>query len=543
MPGSSGSSKPSKSSSKSVGKSSGRRSIQIDPVAPLVTEVFGDDDIAEIKPIVNPFGKLRGKTSRRPSVVPAARPTDAGVRPAYIVIFREKSTRNVSKLSTMLGVGESKRRVRAAHAETASGGAGAPGAVGIRLASPHEGSAEPLVLERLGLAALDLTPDEHDKLTRDDSVRVIVPNRVRRLPTIRNIAEGADAGIASDDDAAESIPAALAPPESLPDSPQLAYMMGLRDALNLAINAQLTGASPAASGGASASILNRRAHSWCLDMIGLGAGYTRATGRGVKVAVLDTGADLDHPDLRSQILLSASFINSELDADDAQGHGTHCAGVIAAAAKSVGGRRYSVAPDAQLLIGKVLNKDGEGSDDEILAGIQWAADNGARIISMSLGSERAKNEPFDDMYEALASDLLAEDPGVLFVAAAGNESDRPKKKIAPVGNPAACPSILAVSALDRNRRVYDYGCAHIDAIGSLDLCAPGVNVYSAWKAGRFARISGTSMATPHVAGVAALLLEANPKLRAKDLWSALSAAAHAIDPPRDFGRGLVRVPM
>jgi subtilisin len=542
MPDSSGSSKSSKAPSKSAGKSSGRRAIQIDPVSPIVTEVFGEDDVVEVKPIVGAFGKPLGKSfgksfgksSRRPIAVPAAHSPDAAARPGFIVLFREKSARNVSKLSAVLGVGESKRRARAGFAETASGG------VGIRLASPHEGAAEPLVLERLGLAALDLTTDEHEKLTRDDSVRVIVPNRVRHLPAIRNIAEGADAEITADGDPMDLIPAALMPPESLPDSPQLAYMMGLRDALNLAINAQLAGATPAA---ASASILSRRAHSWCLDMIGLGAGYTRATGRGVKVAVLDTGADLDHPDLRSQILLSSSFIKDEPDADDAQGHGTHCAGVIAAVAKSVGGRRYSVAPDAQLLIGKVLNKDGDGSDDEILAGIEWAADNGARIISMSLGSERAENDPFDDLYETLASDLLAEDPGVLFIAAAGNESDRPNKKLAPVGNPAACPSILAVSALDRNRRVYDYGCAHTDAIGALDLCAPGVNVYSAWKAGRFARISGTSMATPHVAGVAALLLEANPKLRAKDLWSMLSAAAQPIDPPRDFGRGLVRVPV
>ena len=133
-----------------------------------------------------------------------------------------------------------------------------------------------------------------------------------------------------------------------------------------------------------------------------------------------------------------------------------------------------MAPDADLIVGKVLNNEGEGQDDQILDGIDWAADFGAKIISMSLGSERAAGQPFATPYERLAERLLAS--GVLFVAAAGNESNRPFSTAA-VGNPAACPSIMAVAAVDRNRQVASFSCAQLDGIGTLDISGPGVAVY------------------------------------------------------------------
>src|SRR5207302_10269296 len=120
-----------------------------------------------------------------------------------------------------------------------------------------------------------------------------------------------------------------------------------------------------------------------------------------------------------------------------------------------------IAPKAELLIGKVLNDLGSGYDDQILEGIQWAADAGARVISMSLGTPRAQGEPYSDPYEVVAENLLDEEPGVIIVAAAGNESNR-ANLIAPVGNPAACPSILAIAAVDRDRQIGWVSCRQVD---------------------------------------------------------------------------------
>jgi subtilisin len=259
--------------------------------------------------------------------------------------------------------------------------------------------------------------------------------------------------------------------------------------------------------------------------------------------VLDTGIDLNHPDFSDRFPGgndTASFISGET-VQDGNGHGTHCAGVIAGASSSVGGRRYSVAPEAELIIGKVLSDAGQGYDDQIVDGIDWAVDAGAQVISMSLGSGRQPNEPYADLYETVAANHLASEPGALIVAAAGNESNRPYS-IAAVGNPAACPSILAVSALDRFRKVAYFSCATMDQIGQVDLTAPGVAVFSAWTGGGFKTISGTSMATPHVAGVAALILELEPTLRATDLWNRLVSLCTNLDPIVDFGSGLAQAP-
>jgi subtilisin family serine protease len=259
---------------------------------------------------------------------------------------------------------------------------------------------------------------------------------------------------------------------------------------------------------------------------------------------LDTGIDFNHPDFAGRFAGgndTASFVPGVSSAQDGNGHGTHCAGVIAGAAASSGQRRYSVAPDAELLIGKVLDDGGSGFDDQILDGIDWAADSGAQIISMSLGSGRNSGDPYSDPYEVVAGNLLAMMPGTLMVAAAGNESARPAF-IAAVGNPASCPSILAVAAVDRFKRVADFSCGQRDNIGFVDVAAPGLGVYSAWTGGGFNTISGTSMATPHVAGLAALLLEVQPDLSANQLWKRLGELCESLSTPEDFGKGLVQAP-
>jgi subtilisin len=158
-------------------------------------------------------------------------------------------------------------------------------------------------------------------------------------------------------------------------------------------------------------------------------------------------------------------------------------------------------------------------------------------VSMSLGAARRPGAPYAVAYQRAAENY----PGILFVAAAGNESNRPDYTAA-VGNPAACPAFLAVAAVDSARRVAWFSCAQKDDIGVLDLSAPGVSVHSAWKNGGFRAISGTSMATPHVAGLAALHAEARQHATARQLWDELLRTAVPLGDATDFGKGLAQAP-
>lgn len=280
--------------------------------------------------------------------------------------------------------------------------------------------------------------------------------------------------------------------------------------------------------------------SWCLEVMGVSAGR-RPTGRGVTVAVLDTGVDLDHPDLAGRFEEDSSavcFVPNER-VQDRHGHGTHCAGVVGGPARSHSGIHYGVAPGARLLVGKVLSDTGAGFADSILDGIDWAAENGARVISLSCVSSRAAGEPHAVAYQRVAESLLQASPGVLLLAAAGNSSERPWYTRA-VGNPAACPSLMAVAAVRRARNVASFSGRQMDEIGMVNVSAPGVGVHSAWTGASYRTMSGTSMAVSHVAGLAALYLEEQPELSARELWRALEARAEPLGDVRDFGSGLVQ---
>jgi subtilisin family serine protease len=284
-------------------------------------------------------------------------------------------------------------------------------------------------------------------------------------------------------------------------------------------------------------------HSWCLELIGIPTDYSVATGQGVKVAVLDTGIDLAHPDFSGRLTENdnaVSFVPNQ-SVLDGHGHGTHCAGCIAGPVQSVGGKRYGVAPDVDLLVGKVLGNNGFGRDDQIIDGIDWAVEMGAKIISLSLSSRRAVDEPSSMLYEQVAKNLLEDDPGVLVVAAAGNSSRRPNST-RPVENPAACPSLMAVAAVDQLKKIGAFSCSQMDAHGEINISGPGVAVYSSWVDSGFRLNNGTSMATPHVAGVAALHLERDPDLTAGELWQVLESNAAPLGDPQDFGSGLVQAP-
>ncbi|MGW7197925.1 S8 family serine peptidase [Streptomyces chryseus] len=267
------------------------------------------------------------------------------------------------------------------------------------------------------------------------------------------------------------------------------------------------------------------------------ANWSLMTGRDVKIAVLDTGVDTDHQDLINCIEEAASFVPGQ-SVEDGNGHGTHCIGTAASPAEN---GRYGVAIESRVLAGKVLNNRGRGSDGQILAGMAWAVAQGAKVISMSLGGPVEPGELFPQTYENVAKRALQH--GVVIVAAAGNESERPGF-VAPVGRPANCPSILSVGALGKDLATASFSCGGINgAGGQVDIAAPGVEIWSAAPDDTYQTLDGTSMATPHVAGVLALLAEAHPGASATDLKARLLSMAHPLpQPARDVGAGLLQAP-
>ncbi|MET1071023.1 MAG: S8 family serine peptidase [Umezawaea sp.] len=283
--------------------------------------------------------------------------------------------------------------------------------------------------------------------------------------------------------------------------------------------------------------VDESAFTWGLQAVR--ATLSTATGKGIRVAVLDTGFTVAHADFAGRTVTTSSFITGET-VDDAHGHGTHCVGVSCGPRKPAAGPGYGVAHEAEIYAGKVLSNAGSGSDGGILAGIEWAIANGCAVISMSLGAATRAGTPHSAVFEQAATRALAK--GTLIIAAAGNESRRPGT-VNPVGHPANCPSIMAVGATDVQGALGFFSCGTVDAVGAVDVVAPGVDVYSSWNvAPGTKRLQGTSMATPHVAGVAALMAERYGS-RGFELWARLAQTARRLPlPSTDVGAGLVQAP-
>lgn len=265
------------------------------------------------------------------------------------------------------------------------------------------------------------------------------------------------------------------------------------------------------------------------------------TGKGVRLAVLDTGLDLTHPDFSGRSIVSLSFVEGE-EVQDGNGHGTHCAGIAGGPAKPTVPPRYGVAGDAELYIGKVLSNQGGGADGGVLEGINWAIENECRIVSMSLGSPLQEGQSYSRVFEEVAKRALH--AGTVIIAAAGNDSERPGY-IAPVSHPANCPSIVAVGALDSSLQIAPFSSGGlVPDGGQVDVAAPGVAVLSAWpEPKRYNTISGTSMATPFVSGIAALHAQAEPDARGRVLLSLILQSTRRLElPSRDAGAGLIQAP-
>ena len=270
------------------------------------------------------------------------------------------------------------------------------------------------------------------------------------------------------------------------------------------------------------------------------ADSSQFTGSNVKIAVLDTGFDVDHPDFVGRNITTNSFVPDE-SIHDTHGHGTHCIGT-ACGNTDINGQRYGVAKDALIYAGKVLSNEGSGAQAWILNGMTWAANNGCKVISMSLGSRVFPGQGYDIAYERAAQFALSK--GAVVVAAAGNESRRSWNQFSPVGSPADCPSVLAVAALDSNLSIADFSNRAINPTGLVDIAGPGVMIYSSWPLPmRYRTISGTSMATPHVAGIAALLWEKFPNYTPDQIIYELKRIAKILPLPNiDIGVGLTMAP-
>ncbi|GGG61043.1 hypothetical protein GCM10011374_24990 [Kocuria dechangensis] len=262
------------------------------------------------------------------------------------------------------------------------------------------------------------------------------------------------------------------------------------------------------------------------------------SGKGVRVAVLDTGFDLQHPDFAGRTVSSQSFIPGET-AQDGHGHGTHCVGTSCGPRTPAEGRGYGVAHEAEIYAGKVLSNEGSGTDAQVLAGIEWALENKCAVISMSLGSDEPQVSP---AYTVVGQRALEQ--GALIVAAAGNNASRVQGEVGFVGVPANSPYIMATGALTQQLDIAFFSARSLPVRGGhVDLAAPGWQVYSSWPMPeRHNTISGTSMATPHVAGVAALWAEATG-FRGRDLWSVLAQESYRLlAPSADVGSGLPLAP-
>jgi subtilisin len=319
------------------------------------------------------------------------------------------------------------------------------------------------------------------------------------------------------------------------------YLRGYRDAVNHLVDKVLAGAG--LPGGmteeALAAAFDESELTWGLQATKAAA--SQFSGKGVRVAVLDTGLDLGHPDFVGRQVVAKSFVPNQ-EVHDGHGHGTHCIGTACGPRQPGQLPRYGVAFDAEIFAGKVLSDQGGGADGGILAGINWALTNGCPLISMSLGAPVLPGQGFSRIFEQVARRGLA--AGTLIIAAAGNESERPGF-ISPVGHPANCPSITAVAALDTQLRVAPFSNGGLNPQGGqVDLAGPGVRVRSSWpRPTLYHAISGTSMATPHVTGIAALLAEANPETRGRALANLLVQSARRLTlPARDVGAGLVQAP-
>jgi len=454
-----------------------------------------------------PLRKRAGAGGTENGGLPAlqAVPTQGATTGRYLVLFNEGAGPS--------GMKNLSRAVSLKFASTADFEGGAATAEAIS-------GADGLLFPDLGCAVVDVPPEQLNAATVAGAgdILAIEPERVVY--------------------AIDEMPNAPLPIVSASSGLPLDYFRGYRDAVNHLCD-KILGISPDLAAEGLAQLVSETELTWGLQATKVPA--SRFTGKGIRVAVLDTGIDVGHPDFNGRNITTQSFVSGQ-PVQDGHGHGTHCIGTSCGPKRPGMLPRYGIAFEADIFAGKVLSNQGSGGDAGILAGIQWAVTNRCAIVSMSLGAPVQVGQTFSQVFEQAAVRALA--AGTLIIAAAGNESRRPQQ-MNPVGHPANCPSIMAVAAIDRNFQIAPFSCGGLNPQGGqVDIAGPGVDVRSTWpQPALYRTISGTSMATPHVAGIAALWAQSNASFRARGLMSILVQSARRMTlSARDVGAGLVQAP-
>ena len=269
----------------------------------------------------------------------------------------------------------------------------------------------------------------------------------------------------------------------------------------------------------------------CLDRslpaIGVPAVWAEGyRGLGIKVAVVDTGIDRAHPDFSGRIIAGASFVDGDFQDDN--GHGTHVASITAGTGAAQGNQYVGVAPEASLYVARVLDGSGSGSMSGVMAGVEWAVDQGVQVINLSLGGSGSS-----DGQDALSMTCnAAVAMGIVVCAAAGNAGPGART----IGSPGAAADVITVGAADRSDRVASFSSRGPTADGRTkpDICFPGTDIVAARASGtsmgsplneQYTSASGTSMATPHASGLAALLFQAKPDATPAQIKQALMDTA------------------
>ena len=308
------------------------------------------------------------------------------------------------------------------------------------------------MLPTLGIAIIDAVPEQRQKI----AAAMVEDSAILSMELERVVYAAAERPV-------------------LPAAVTAEYLEGYRD--GIAGLAQRLSSGDRSVRTSSAPAVDETQSTWGLQVTLAAA--SRYSGRGIRVAILDTGLDLDHPDFVGRNVTPQSFVAGQA-VQDRHGHGTHCTGTACGPAYPKTLPRYGIAYNAEVFVGKVLGDDGSGVDGDVLAGIEWALNNKCGVVSMSL---TAPPDPQPSAaYEQSAARALSR--GTLIVAAAGNESRRPDS-LQPVDHPANCPSIMAVAALDPSLQVAVFSNAGLDPKGGqVDLGGPGVE-------------SGISLASTH----------------------------------------------
>jgi subtilisin len=441
-----------------------------------------------------------------PSGDPSAGPGEIETTGNYLVVLAEDAVEEgVSVLRSKTGIGVAL--------------ADAPDEAVVTAEELEE--SDHVLFPSLGVAVVKADPEQQDALAlashEESSVLAVEPERV--------VYAAEQVGIEPDLEAAGAL-AGLSPD----------YLRGYRDA----VDGLLRSLGSSSGQAAAAAAVDESEAAWGLQVTKTVSSHF--SGRGVRIAVLDTGFDLGHPDFAGRTVHNQSFVAGEA-VQDAHGHGTHCVGTACGPDEPTRAPRYGVAYEAEIFAGKVLNNRGKGSDGSMLAGITWAIVNRCKIVSMSIAGRAPRGASPSLVFETVARRASA--LGTIIIAAAGNDSRRPVGVTEPVSHPANCPSVMAVAAVDSGFAIASFSNAGINPNGGqVDIAGPGVRVYSSWpRPTLYNTIGGTSMATPHVAGIAALHCQADPRITPSGLRNVLAQSARRLPLSSiDVGAGLVQAP-